>query len=220
MNIAVKGQEVQIAELLEILPESATVSPLKSKSLKSYDLIIDLDFDDDPEYLEHYAALDGTPVIVGAIKVQLEELCAVLGAQPNCLFIGMNALPTFIDRSVTEVTVLNEGDKAKADAIFAGLNWNPKYVESRVGMVTPRIICMIINEAYFTLQEGTASKEDIDLGMKLGTAYPKGPFEWSEEIGIINVYEVLNALYEDTRDERYKICPLLKSAYLKAMAAS
>lgn len=77
---------------------------------------------------------------------------------------------------------------------------------------------MIINEAYFTVQEGTASKTDIDLGMKLGTAYPKGPFEWCEEIGIANVYETLAALYEDTGDERYKICPMLKTEYLKSLA--
>ena len=218
MKIAVKGQESQIKELMGILPPSAQVSELKSKNLTSYDLIMDLDFDDDPEWLEAYAGLEGTPVIVGAVKVQLEELCAVLGGQPSCLFIGMNALPTFLERPLKEVTVLSEEDQQKANALFKELNWDVRYVESRVGMVTPRIVCMIINEAYFTVQEGTAEK-DIDLGMKLGTAYPKGPFEWAEQIGIINVYEVLNAMYEDTRDERYKICPLLKSHYLKAMAS-
>ena len=202
-----------------ILPDSAEISPLKIRSLSAYDLIIDLDFDDDPEYLEHYAQSDRV-VIVEAVKVQLEELCAVIGGQPRCTFIGMNSLPTFIDRDLVEATVLSAEDQNTADQVFGKLGWTPRYVESRVGMVTPRIVCMIINEAYFTLQEGTASKEDIDLGMKLGTAYPKGPFEWSEQIGILNVYDVLHAMYEDTRDERYKICPLLKSAYLKAMATS
>ena len=82
-------------------------------------------------------------------------------------------------------------------------------------MVTPRIICMIINEAFYTVQEGTASKEDIDLGMKLGTAYPKGPFEWLEIIGIENVYSTLNALYEDSRDESViRSAADLKTAYL------
>ncbi len=88
-------------------------------------------------------------------------------------------------------------------------------IEDRVGMVSPRVVCMIINEAYYTVQEGTASREDIDLGMKLGTAYPYGPFEWCEKIGVKNVYEVLEALYDDTKDERYKICPLLKKEYLE-----
>ena len=83
-------------------------------------------------------------------------------------------------------------------------------VDDRVGLVTPRVICMIINEAYYTLEEGTASRTDIDLAMKLGTNYPLGPFEWSQKIGIKHVYELLEAVYKDTGDERYKICPLLK----------
>ena len=69
---------------------------------------------------------------------------------------------------------------------------------------------MIINEAYFTVQEGTAEKDAIDQAMKLGTNYPHGPFEWAEMIGLENVLDLLEAVYADTRDERYKVCPLLK----------
>jgi 3-hydroxybutyryl-CoA dehydrogenase len=87
-------------------------------------------------------------------------------------------------------------------------------VVDRVGLVTPRVICMIINEAFYTVQEGTASKKDIDIAMKLGTNYPLGPFEWAKKIGIENVYLVLDSVYKDTKDERYKICPLLKKEYL------
>jgi 3-hydroxybutyryl-CoA dehydrogenase len=82
-------------------------------------------------------------------------------------------------------------------------------------MIKPRVIFMIINEACYTLQEGTASIEDIDKSMKLGTNYPFGPFEWCDKIGVTHVFETLNAIYDDTRDERYKICPLLKHKYLR-----
>jgi 3-hydroxybutyryl-CoA dehydrogenase len=88
-------------------------------------------------------------------------------------------------------------------------------VEDRVGLIKPRVIFMIINEACYTLQEGTASIEDIDLSMKLGTNYPFGPFEWCDKIGIGYVFETLFSLYDDTKDERYKICPLLKTKYLR-----
>lgn len=220
MKIAIKGQEAQLKELMSVLPADSTVETLKITKLGEYDVIFDLDFDDDPEFMEHYASEEELIVVVGAVKVQLEEICAVLGSAPECCFIGMNTLPTFINRDLAELSVLSEADKLKANGLFAALAWTPKFVESRVGMVTPRIVCMIINEAFFTVQEGTASKTDIDLGMKLGTAYPKGPFEWCNDIGVVHVYEVLHALYEDTRDERYKICPLLKSEYLKAMANS
>ena len=101
--------------------------------------------------------------------------------------------------------------------VFTFLGYQPEYVQSRVGFITPRIICMIINEAYYTVQEGTASKNDIDIAMKLGTNYPKGPFEFCTEFGIKQVYLLLEALYQDTHDERYKICSLLKTEYLKSI---
>ena len=73
---------------------------------------------------------------------------------------------------------------------------------------------MIINEAYYTVEEGTATCEDIDLAMKLGTNYPYDPFEWTQKIGIRNVCQVLSAVFENTKDERYTICPLLRKEYL------
>jgi 3-hydroxybutyryl-CoA dehydrogenase len=75
---------------------------------------------------------------------------------------------------------------------------------------------MIINEAYYTVQERTALPEDIDQAMKLGTNYPKGPFEWCREIGINNVYHLLDSMYLDTREERYKICSLLKQEWINS----
>ena len=75
------------------------------------------------------------------------------------------------------------------------------------GFMSCRIISMIINEAYLTLDEGVSTKEEIDIAMKLGTNYPKGPFEWSREIGINNVLKLLTRLSED--DERYVPAPLL-----------
>jgi 3-hydroxybutyryl-CoA dehydrogenase len=70
---------------------------------------------------------------------------------------------------------------------------------------------MIINEAYYTLEEGTANRGDIDLAMKLGTNYPYGPFEWAQRIGIHHLVKLLDALHQDTHDERYKVCNLLRN---------
>jgi 3-hydroxybutyryl-CoA dehydrogenase len=218
MNIAAKGHPNQLSELKELL-SSHSVSEFKINEIDSYDVIFDLDFDENPDQFTNYLELDNTLVIAGCVKLQLEEILAEAGVQPNCTLIGMNALPTFINRSLIECCALSNEDKETASTTLSELGLEPRFVESRVGLVTPRIVCMIINEAYFTVQEGTASREDIDLGMKLGTAYPKGPFEWCAEIGIDNVYETLDALYQDTRDERYKICPLLKKEYLKSFVA-
>jgi 3-hydroxybutyryl-CoA dehydrogenase len=114
-----------------------------------------------------------------------------------------------------EVSVLKEDDTALLKRFCQQLNTEFLLVDDRVGMVTPRIICMIINEAYCTVQEGTASRADIDLAMKLGTNYPFGPFEWCARIGLKNVYELLEAIYEDSKDERYKISALMKKEYLR-----
>lgn len=70
------------------------------------------------------------------------------------------------------------------------------------GFIFPRTIVQIINEAYFALEEGVATKEDINRAMKFGVNYPKGPFEWSQ--GKENlVLLLLNELYSKTADKRY-----------------
>jgi 3-hydroxybutyryl-CoA dehydrogenase len=48
--------------------------------------------------------------------------------------------------------------------------------------------------------------------MKLGTNYPFGPFEWGDKIGLNNVVKVLDAVWQYTKDERYKVCPALRKA--------
>lgn len=215
MQIAAKGQENQISELKQLLRDHQ-IKALDMSKLNSYDVIFDLDFDDTPEQIAQYMDLNNITIILGSVKIQLEELYAEIGRRPSCTIVGMNTLPTFIHRSLLECCATHKNDETVARNTLKKLGLESRFVKSRVGLVTPRIVCMIINEAYFTVQEGTASREDIDLGMKLGTAYPKGPFAWSQEIGLDHVYETLDALYQDTRDERYKICPLLKTEYLKS----
>jgi 3-hydroxybutyryl-CoA dehydrogenase len=159
----------------------------------------DLDVENDL-ILEISKRFPKTPIVVNSVARVIETFPI------SAHIIGMNLLPTFINRPLAEVT----GNSAEGFKALEALDWEIRKVESRVGMVTPRVIFMIINEAYYTLQEGTATKEDIDIGMKLGTNYPNGPFEWSKKIGLLNVFKTLEAIYEDTKEGRYKICPLLK----------
>jgi len=128
----------------------------------------------------------------------------------NSRFFGFCGLPTFLNRELLEVSIQKESDLPFLDEICKKLNTKYARVADSVGLVTPRIICMIINEAYYTVEEGTATRTDIDLAMKLGTNYPYGPFEWGQKIGLGNVYDLLLAVYEATHDDRYLICPLLK----------
>ena len=215
MNILAIGEKKRVDELKEKLSGQSFdyAAEVEKADLSKYDLIFDLNFDDNPHHLKYYASLKDKPIVISTVKQQLAKV--VYDETITCVLIGMNAFPTFINRPKLEISLLNEGDEQQVNGLMKKIGVDYSIVADRVGMVTPRIIFMIINEACYALQEGTASIQDIDLGMKLGTNYPMGPFEWTDKIGIKNVYEVLFALYEDTKDERYKICPLLKTKYLK-----
>lgn len=221
MKILARGSKNRIKELKEKLENVSCEivaiddSDLLSANVNSFDIIFDLKFDEKTNQLKYYAGLKNIPVFVCAVKQQLAKAVFDYGNKVECLLFGINALPTFINRSLLEVSVFKQDQVASLENILKKLNWDFKLVNDRVGMVTPRILFMIINEASYTLQEGTASKEDIDISMKLGTNYPYGPFEWANKIGIKHVYETLEAIYQDTHDERYKVCPLLKTMYLK-----
>ena len=182
-------------------------------SLK-YQFIIDADFEDNPHRMAQYALLENTVVMVSAVRKQLAE--SVATSNLKCHLVGFNALPTFINRPLWEISLSRPADLPILDQLLRSLNLPYKVVADRVGMATPRIVCMIINEAFYALQENIASREAIDKAMKLGTRHPFGPFEWAEKIGVENVYRCLTAIYEDTKDERFKICPALKMAYWQA----
>ncbi|MDQ3863376.1 MAG: 3-hydroxyacyl-CoA dehydrogenase NAD-binding domain-containing protein [Actinomycetota bacterium] len=75
--------------------------------------------------------------------------------------------------------------------------------------VALRVISCIVNEAFLTLSEGVATAEDIDRAMKLGANYPKGPFEWAEEIGAHSIVQRLDALRE-AHGDAYLAAPSLR----------
>jgi len=219
MKILLRGEKIVTNELKQKLT-AAEVTEIQDSDypqidLSVFDMIFDLSIDEHSNALKYYAPLKNIPVFVGAVKMQLAAAANIYGREILCTLIGINDLPTFINRSLAEVSLLNKLDEPALQKIMHDLGWEYKLVQDRVGMVTPRIIMMIINEACYTLQEGTASMQDIDTSMKLGTNYPFGPFEWADKIGIKHVYETLKAVYDDTHDERYKICPMLKTIYLK-----
>lgn len=183
--------------------------------LTTYDLIFDLNCDDDGSRLPSYAVLHQKPVVVCAVKKSLQQLREQCRMAINCHLIGMNTLPSFINRYQAEVSFSNIADADKWKELAALLHWEYFSVADKVGMVTPRVIAMVINEACNTLQENTATITDIEMAMKLGTNYPRGPFEWCNRIGIKEVYEILEAVAKNTGEQRYKMCDLLKNQYLK-----
>lgn len=73
-----------------------------------------------------------------------------------------------------------------------------------------RILVPMINEAIYVLQEGIASAEDIDKGMKLGANHPIGPLALADLIGLDTLLFVQDSLYEETQDSKYRSAPLLR----------
>jgi 3-hydroxybutyryl-CoA dehydrogenase len=141
------------------------------------------------------------PVFVNAVC----DTTAQIGAP----FIRVNAWPTMLGRQVIEYSTATPDDAPKADAIFKMMGWTGEWVPDTIGMVTPRIVSMIINEAWYAYGEKISTKEEIDRAMRLGTNYPYGPFEWGERIGIERVKKLLEVL--ERSEKRYTIAPLLKN---------
>ena len=131
---------------------------------------------------------------------------------------GFCGLPTLLNRPLLEVSRYDDADADDLASVCVALGTAYRPVADRVGLVTPRVIAQIINEACYTVQEGTATMQAVDLSMKLGTNYPHGPFAWANALGVARVYAVLEALWADTHDERYKVCPLLKRQALRGAA--
>lgn len=221
MKIFISGNSNRVTELQSILPKEHDLffnNETNFPNLNDCDIVFDLNLDDHPEHLNHYAKLKNKIVIGCAVKKTLQSILTEHKKECLCTLVGMNALPTFIARPIFEISFLKKGDENTFATQIKSLGLNYLAVANQIGMVTPRIIVMIINEAFFTLYNDIAFVEDIDKGMKLGTAYPMGPFEWATKIGIKDVYETLMAIYECTQDERYRICPLLKENYLSAVS--
>ncbi len=81
---------------------------------------------------------------------------------------------------------------------------------NRPGFVVNRILVPMINEAILVLQEGLASAEDIDAGMRLGCNQPIGPLALADLIGLDTLLAIMEAFYEGFNDSKYRPAPLLK----------
>lgn len=138
------------------------------------------------------------PVILNSVITPLHEL-GLTGE-----VIRINAWPGFLQRNLWEYS----GNKGSAlSAVLEKLGKKTVSVADEAGLVTARVIAMIINEAYFALGEKVSTREEIDIALKLGTNYPYGPFEWSRKIGVQRIYRLLE--YLSKTDNKYTPSPLL-----------
>ena len=150
-------------------------------------------------------------VLTSALPTSTTEAASWM-ANPRRV-VGFGLLPPIEPGGIVEVTAgLQTGERAlqRAQMFWKDLDLEPVLVADGPGLVRARVVCCLINEAVSALLEGVASAEDIDLAMKLGTNYPYGPLEWADLIGLDTVLGVVNGLFREWGDDRYRPSPLLR----------
>ncbi len=137
--------------------------------------------------------------------------------------VGFHALPPFEQASLVELARGPDTAGAAQDAaerFFATLGKHTTWVGDAPGLVLGRIVCQVVNEAAFAIAEGVGSAKDVDAGMVHGLNYPRGILAWADEIGLDHVLAVLDGLYEERREERYRAAPLLRSLVMSGRVGS
>lgn len=164
------------------------------------DAYIDLLFDNTDARKRLLKSLEPRPVIITSVVHTLSET--------GNNFVRINAWPTFLKGPVIEAACLNDSLKEKCESVLKHFGKAVEWLPDVPGFITPRVVSMIINEAFLALEEGVSTREEIDTAMKLGTAYPYGPFEWSQKIGVFNIVALLNTLSKI--EPRYMPAPFLQ----------
>ena len=128
-------------------------------------------------------------------------------------FIGMHFFnPVPVMQLVELIRGLQTSDStvAAAEAFAKRIGKVAITAKNSPGFAVNRVLCPMINEAIFALQEGIASAEEIDAGMKLGCNHPIGPLALADLIGLDTMLSVMEVFYKGFNDPKYRAAPLLQ----------
>ncbi len=164
----------------------------------------------------HVALLDrllpaGAPLLTCCHAASATLTAAAIGGATRV--VGFAWLPPWDGRATVELAravQTADGAAAAADDVWRAAGLEPVWVGDSAGLVLPRIVACLANEAAFALMDRTATAGDIDRAMMLGTRYPRGPLAWADVIGLDHVLATLDELTAEHGEDRYRAAPLLR----------
>ncbi len=136
-----------------------------------------------------------------------------IGADLKKPIIGMHFFnPAPVMKLVEIIAGINtpQEDVDKVREISLALGKSPVQVNEAAGFVVNRILVPMINEAICVFEAGVSDIAGIDTAMKLGCNHPMGPLELGDFIGLDIVLAIMDVIYHDTGDSKYRACPLLR----------
>ncbi|NUU37637.1 3-hydroxybutyryl-CoA dehydrogenase [Pseudomonas sp. C2B4] len=163
--------------------------------------------------LQQIAAQVSTDCVIASntSSLSITQLAASV-SQPE-RFIGLhffNPVPVMGLIEVIRGLQTSDATHALALDMATALGKTAITAGNRPGFVVNRILVPMINEAILVFQEGLASAEDIDAGMRLGCNQPIGPLALADLIGLDTLLAIMEAFYEGFNDSKYRPAPLLK----------
>ena len=148
-------------------------------------------------------------------------------AKPECVFVSITEIGNGLTRPMVGMHFFNPADRMKLIEVIAGVNTpaetvetikkiseeigkTPVQVNEAAGFVVNRILIPMINEAAFIKMEGVSDIAGIDAAMKLGANHPMGPLELGDFVGLDICLAIMDVLYNETGDSKYRACPLIR----------
>jgi 3-hydroxybutyryl-CoA dehydrogenase len=190
------------------------------EAARDADLIIEAVPEEMESKIEIFTMLDKicrptTILASNTSSLSVTEIASVTYRAKQC--VGMHFFnPVHKMKLLEVVRALETDDETLAAAVEVGRRMRKEVVviKESPGFITSRINAMIGNEAFYMLQEGIASAEDIDKALKLGLNHPMGPFELVDMVGLDTRLHILEYLHK-ALGEKFRPCPLLVQ-YVKA----
>jgi 3-hydroxybutyryl-CoA dehydrogenase len=188
----------------------------KAEDLADADLVIEAATENESLKVKILQNLDrilrpGAIIATNTSSISITRLAAATGRPER--FVGMhffNPVPVMALVEVISGLQTSEQTAQEVAELARSLGKTAIGVKNSAGFAVNRILCPMLNEAIFTLQEGIASAEEIDAGMKLGCNHPIGPLALCDLVGLDTLLAVMNVLYTTFNDPKYRPATLLQ----------